>query len=956
MILIRHFFAFQVLFASLALAAPPANDGFSSATVIGPALPVTLFGNAREATYQAGEPVLDSESRNGSIWFKWVPSSAGTGFAVPVFTWEAVGPTIPGTGFEMLVHAGTDLAGLTTIARGEEAAPVQRFAFTTGQTYYIQVFVTTDTVSATFPWKLEMSSTTAAPAAPINDAFASATTIATSLPRTATGTTVAATIESGESIDNYLTRSVWYKYTTSTTAVSRLFTLTPDGADSFPKAEVFTGSSLTTLSRVGWIDSYGETLIPLAASTTYHIRVFNEDAFGYSIPGTFSLRISASPVGAVPDNNNFANATNLGSALDVVSAADSFKSSVEAGEKLPMGTTGTVWFKWTAPTAGWFAVSAISDDFPPGLSVWAGSSLANLKLKASSDSYNALTTFKADLGEVVYFQACGEGGYFFPFELTVSPAVDPDAPRLTSSALSTSTIDVTSAARTVTLTLNIEGPADGYIDYVDILHPNGGVADFAITSDFVQVSGTPGNGAFTASLTIPAGAAPGSYPLVVNLRDGTETADYTFGSTGLITDRSPLYGFWPTYADIPNGPDALTVTNSGTADALPALTSFTVTPTSANVGTAAAIFTFTAVVTDAQGVASVSVDWNDPAGILLGDNVVLTLTAGTALNGTWTGTLPVPRYADPGRIDLTLLVSDTIGQTRQFGIQPVNFGLRDRYNGRLQEMSNSFITLNNTVGTDVLPPQISEVTITPNPATFGSGGTVDLAVSVRAKDSLSGTDEVYFGLGSNPVVLLPRISGTAADGVYGGTVTINRADSGPGVRVSSFATYDLRGNQGIITSAVPGVPATTLLAPAVGTYDAWAFGYSLAPPLDIPSATAQADGISNALKFAFNLDPTQSITGAARTLTPGTGREGLPSITLIGSGPTNRLRIEYIRRIAAPGLSYSAEFGSTLGVWTPVTGGTVSAIDTQWERVVVEDTAGAGSPIRFGWVKVVVSP
>lgn len=941
----------QLLLASLALAAPPTNDSFASATVVGPTLPATLTGDAREATYQAGEPILNSEARNGSIWFKWVPTTAGTGFAIPTFTWEAA----PGSGFEMLVHSGTTLAALTTLARGNEPEPLQRFSFQIGQTYFIQIFVNTNTISATFPWKLEMTHTSAAPTPPPNDAFASATLITAGVPRSATGTTVAATIESGESIDNNRTRSIWYQYTT-TTAVSRLFILTPDGEDSFPKAEIFTGSSLTTLSRVGLIDSYGETLIPLTASTTYSIRVFNEEANSYSVPGTFSLEINTSPAGSIPSNNAFASATNLGSVLDGIATGNSFKSTIEAGEKLPMGTTGTVWFKWTAPTTGWFAVSAISEDFPPGLSVWAGSSLANLKLKGSSDSFNALTIFKAALGETVYFQACGEGGYFFPFDLTVSETTDPETPRVISSALSSATVNATSTAQTVTLTLQIEGSADGTIDYVDLLHPNGGFADSAFTSDFVQISGTPGNGVFTASLTIPAGAAPGSYPIVVNLKDGNEGANYTFGPTGLITDRSPLYGFWPTYADIPTGPDSLSVTNSSTADAPPNLSNFTVTPASADLGTAAATFIFSAVLTDAQGVNFVSVDWNDPAGILPGDNIDLTRTGGTALNGTWTGTLTIPRFTEPGRIDLTLLVSDTIGQARQYGIQAVNYGLRDRQFGRLLAMSNSFITLNNTVGTDVLPPQISEVAITPNPATFGSGGTVDLAISVRVKDALSGTDEVYFALGSSSVSLLQRISGNAADGVYGRTVTIRRADSAPGVYVSSFVTYDMSGNEGTTTAAVPGVPATTLLAPAVGSYNAWAYGNSLPPPLDVPSATAQADGISNALKFAFNLNPTESITGSARILTPGTGLAGLPSITRIGAGATARLRVEYIRRILAPGLSYSVEFSSTMGAWTAVTGGMMTPINTEWERVVVEDTAGAGLPIRLGRVKIVVNP
>lgn len=959
MIQIRLFLVFQVLFASWALAAPPGNDSFAEATVAGPALPATLTGNARDATYQTGEPVLNSELRNGSIWFRWTPSSAGTGFAVPVFTWELVGATKPGSGYEMLVHRGASLAGLSTLARGDEAAPIPRFPYTTGQTYYIQVFVRTTPASATFPWKLVISGTSGPATAPANDAFAAATTISSGAPRSASGTTVAATLESGESITENLTRSVWYRYTSNTNN-SRLFSLTPDADDSFPKAEIFTGSSLTTLSRVGWIDSYGETLIPLVNGTTYYIRVFNQDANDYSIPGPFTIDISASPIGASPVNNAFSNATDLGSALNTPVASDTFKSGVESGEKLPMGTSGTVWFKWTAPSSGRFLVQAESLDIPPGVSVWAGSGLANLKLKGSSDWFNPVVSFQASMGETVYFQACGEGGYFFPFDISVIADTEPTTPpRVVSTALNNASVDVTTGDQTVTLSIEIAGSAGGYISAVDLLHPGGGLVDFALTDDFVFTPGTSGNGFYSTTLTIPRGAAAGSYPIVIYLRDGTETVDYLFGSTGLITDRDPLYFFWPTYADIPDGPDFLTVTNSGVADTPPALTSFTVTPSNADVGAAAATVSFSAVITDAQGVDSVSMEWSDPAETLLGDRIDLVRSSGSPLDGSWTGTLTIPRYAAPGRLNLTLEVTDSSGQTRQFGIQPANDGLRDRYFGRLQTMANSTITLNNSVGLDVLPPQISEVTVTPNPATFGSGGTADVAISLRVKDGQSGVDEVYFALGSNPLVLLPRLSGTAEDGIYGRTVTIRRADSGPGVHETVFATYDVSGNEGIFNSPVPGVVRTTLLAPAAGTYNAWAFGFSLAPPLDGPSASAQADGISNALKFAFNLDPTQSTSGPERILISGTGRAGLPNLTITGTGSSTRLRMEYIRRIGSPGLSYTAEFGSSLGgagAWSPVTGGTVTGIDSQWERVVVEDASGTGAAARFGRVKVVTQP
>jgi hypothetical protein len=114
------------------------------------------------------------------------------------------------------------------------------------------------------------------------------------------------------------------------------------------------------------------------------------------------------------------------------------------------------------------------------------------------------------------------------------------------------------------------------------------------------------------------------------------------------------------------------------------------------------------------------------------------------------------------------------------------------------------------------------------------------------------------------------------------------------------------------------------------------------------------DGLKNIIEYAFKLEPEVPGTPVLTTLI---GTSGLPRITPIGSGPTQRLRLEYVRMKASsnPGITYTPQFSSTLqgGGWSAITGPeTTQSIDTEWERVVVEDTAGTGMPKRFGRVLI----
>ncbi|CAA6690796.1 MULTISPECIES: choice-of-anchor Q domain-containing protein [unclassified Lentimonas] len=112
------------------------------------------------------------------------------------------------------------------------------------------------------------------------------------------------------------------------------------------------------------------------------------------------------------------------------------------------------------------------------------------------------------------------------------------------------------------------------------------------------------------------------------------------------------------------------------------------------------------------------------------------------------------------------------------------------------------------------------------------------------------------------------------------------------------------------------------------------------------------DGVSNLLKYAFNLAPS---AGDLQTSNPSVlipdGVAGLPLIETI-EGP--QLSITYVRRKTSsfPGISYQPYTGDDLFGLAPLSqsSATVTSIDDNWERVTLVDPATSES--RFGRIEV----
>ena len=931
--------------------AAPANDAFSSATPLAAALPVSVTGDASGATCQTGEPIVDSTSTNGSIWCRWTPSTSGS--ARPVFTWTADGNgSVNGSGFRLLVHKGTTLAGLSPLAMGTEVTPINGFSYTAGQTYYFQIMVWTDASASTFPYTFALSAATPAPS---NDAFASASVVGPALPVAVTASTVAASLENGETADSNQAGSVWYKWTAPGAGL-RAFSISTTDAYAQPRLEVFTGSAVNSLTRLAWIDTGGSVQIAVAAGTTYYLRVLaNQDD---APAGPFTLGIASASAGSPPLNDTFSNATDLGTALNAPTDATTTSATLESNEITPFVMSGTVWFKWTAPSSGWFGVSTDSlSGITPALAVWQGTALSNLRLRASSDAYASSSVFAASAGETVYIQAGAQGGAADNFTLTVTGASDPAIPRLTGIACSPASVNVASAPQSVTATFTLAGPASGVIQEVDVLIPGGGLLASLTAADLVQTSGTPGNGTFTGQFAVPRRAPVGSYPLVVYLANPDSSWTGTCAPTSLITSRNSQ-ATWYEVVDVASGSNFLTVSATGVASTAPVLAGFSASA-SVNTTTSDASIALSAHLTGDTVITSASVMWQEPAGGIPADGIGLALSTGTAVNGTWTNTITLPAHAAADRLNLTIIIWNATGQASRYGYQDEASGLTDQFYGPLQPFpsgSSAFVSIVNTGAADLLPPQVSSLTFSPNPATFDATDQVLVTVSATVADALSAVSSVSVDFPDAPG-LAPLTLNLAGGSSYSAVLTLHRTDLAPGTYAPEVQTADPIGNTGWFTPVVAGIASLTVL-PQVGGFEAWMAGFALAAPNTDPAANPGGDGISNLMKFAFNMDPTQSASGPARILTPTTGTTGLPSVTPTGSGASRRLRVEYLRRVSAPGTTYSVEFASNPATgWLPASAPeTVTPINSVWQRVVIEDSAGSGLPARFAHVKVTFTP
>jgi hypothetical protein len=277
------------------------------------------------------------------------------------------------------------------------------------------------------------------------------------------------------------------------------------------------------------------------------------------------------------------------------------------------------------------------------------------------------------------------------------------------------------------------------------------------------------------------------------------------------------------------------------------LTTFTFSPLAVNTTTNPATINVTAqVADDLSGVQEVFTYFNSPSGNQYA-RANLSLSSGTGLNGTWTGTATIQAFSEPGTWTISYVyVGDNVGNYQEY------------YTAQLQALGFP-TSLQVTSVQDTQPPTLTNFTFSP---LLVNTTTAPATVSVTAQvtDNLSGVEEVfdYFTSPSGTQYARANLSlssGTSLNGTWTGTTIIPAYSEGGTWTVSYVYVGDNVGNyQEYYTDQLQAVGFPTQLIVNEGTsvgITSSADPSAYAQPINL-TATVSGSGITPTGTVNFN--------------------------------------------------------------------------------------------------------
>jgi hypothetical protein len=309
-----------LVFASLAVAAPPANDNFANARVISGDTG-QFNGTNQEATVESGEPPHFVSGAAASVWYRWTaPRNGEMVFKLDNILPAGIAPTLA-------VYTGSSVDNLTLLTHVNGSQEL-RLNAVAGATYSLVVATYYQTpVTFTFKWQAIPP-----PPAPSNDNFAQAQLIE-GISSGASGSCLSATAEMGEPAGQ--TQSVWYRWQVPGDG---RFRFVAEGME----CRVYRGTSLDSLSLIasdGGFDATADEYLYIAVngSRNFYLRWglldpnANDDRSAAQIISGTSGKVAGSNVGATSEDGN--------------------------------ENEASVWYQWTAPSSGYVLFTTPSD-FP----------------------------------------------------------------------------------------------------------------------------------------------------------------------------------------------------------------------------------------------------------------------------------------------------------------------------------------------------------------------------------------------------------------------------------------------------------------------------------------------------------------------------------------------------------------------------------------------------------------
>jgi len=259
-------------------------------------------------------------------------------------------------------------------------------------------------------------------AQPPNDNFSSATLIPI-LPFSDVVNTTGATTELAEpQFCNFMSQTVWYSFTPTTTEV---VTVDNIGTGFATDLNVYqqTGSGFAGLSFIGCSQNPNPAIFTAQAGTTYYIQT----GILFGAAGDLHLNLHAVPP---PPNDDFVSATTIGS-LPYSNTVDTTAATIEAGEPTPacatfFNPTGSVWYSFTPFVSETVSTNIQAFFGSTVVAAYSGSSLSNLS-ELGSACFGGTLSVHLSAGTTYYFQAAGLFGGRGPLTLNLFATPPPTA-------------------------------------------------------------------------------------------------------------------------------------------------------------------------------------------------------------------------------------------------------------------------------------------------------------------------------------------------------------------------------------------------------------------------------------------------------------------------------------------------------------------------------------------------
>jgi len=269
-------------------------------------------------------------------------------------------------------------------------------------------------------------------AQPANDNFANATSLdPIGTPGTNLDNNTGATKEAGEPLiaTNAGGASIWYTWTAPSNGLASFDTI---GSDFDTLLGVYVGTSVSNLTLITDDNDSGgggasKVTFPAPAGTKFYIAVDGFDG----AQGNIVLHWSTAAPIAANTNDNIASATVLSGNSGTIFDFNLF-ATAEAFEFPGLFGTNSMWYTWTAPSAGVVTFDTAGSTFDTVLDVYAGTNQPTFFVRTENDDFIGKRTSQISLlvtnGQVFRISVNGfqgaEGFIQFHWNLTPLPAND----------------------------------------------------------------------------------------------------------------------------------------------------------------------------------------------------------------------------------------------------------------------------------------------------------------------------------------------------------------------------------------------------------------------------------------------------------------------------------------------------------------------------------------------------